>query len=157
MMGLWETMHRAGELSLAGEHDAAVELIGKVIEADPTSGKTWYTALRIYDRAGREAEAEQAARRAVALSPSADGWVVVARYALNRQDWESFEEALAEVERLDPRNGGLWIGRGHRLAMEGRLLEARKAFQRAIEVDPSRSGTHARQQIARIDALLAGR
>ena len=38
--------------------------------------------------------------------------------------------------------------------MEGRLVEARAEFERAIEVDPSRSGTHAREQIEKIDRLL---
>ncbi|HXV76826.1 MAG TPA: sulfatase-like hydrolase/transferase, partial [Candidatus Polarisedimenticolaceae bacterium] len=156
MMPLWDKIDRAGKLSLAGDHDGAAELIGEVLDADPASGKAWYTALRIYDRAGRHDAAEQAVRRALALSPSADGWVILARYALNRRDLAEFDGALAEARKLDARHGGIHIGLGHRLAMEGRLAEARAEFARAIEVDPSRSGAHAREQIERIDRI-AGR
>jgi len=144
-------------LSLAGENEEAIALIREVVAADPSSGKAWYTALRILDRAGEYEEAEQAAITAAELSPTADGWVVVARYALNRRDWVAFEAAIAEVEVLEPDHGGIYIGRGHRLATEGHLLEARREFERAVEVDPARSGAHARQQIARIDQLLGGR
>jgi Flp pilus assembly protein TadD len=154
MMPLWVRMDRAGKLGLAGEYEAALELIGEVIRADPHSGKAWYTALRILDRAGQHEAAETAVRRALELSPTADGWVILARYSLNRKDWPQFESALAEAERMDPDHGGIWIGRGHRLATEGRLADARRQFVRALEVDPSRSSAHAQEQIDRIDQLM---
>jgi arylsulfatase A-like enzyme len=157
MMALWSRMHRAGQLSLAGDDETAIGEIRAVIEQDPTSAKAWYTAVRIYDRAQRFGEAESAMVRALELAPSADGWVILARYALNRGAVEPFETALDEAERLDPRHGGIYIGRGHRLAMEGRLIEARAEFERAVEVDPARSGPHARAQIRRIDRLLTDR
>ncbi len=156
MMRLWHRMHRAGELSLAGRHEQAAEEIRAVLEEDPTDGKAWYTAVRIYDRAQRYEEAEACLTRALALSPRAEGYVILARYALNAGDTARFEWALAEAERLDPLDGGIHIGRGHAHAMQGRLIEARREFEKAIEIDPVRSGPHAREQIRRIDELLSG-
>ena len=48
--------------------------------------------------------------------PPLEGWILLARYALNRGDRAEFERALAEAERLDPLDGGIPIGRGHALA-----------------------------------------
>jgi tetratricopeptide (TPR) repeat protein len=156
MMGLWRRMIEAGELSLKGEHQRAAEAIEAVLREDPVSAKGWYTALRIYDRAGDYDRAELCVRKALELNPLVEGWIVLARYALNRGDRESFEQALAEAERLDPLDGGIYIGRGHALAMSGEFEAARRQFEKAIEVDPVRSGRHARAQLQRLDRQLSG-
>lgn len=156
MMALWGRMHEAGELSLAGEHRRAAELIQAVLREDPGSAKAWYTAVRIFDRSGDPARAEACVRRALDLGPRAEGWILLARYALNRGDRAEFERALAEAERLDPLDGGIPIGRGHALAMDGRYAEALREFERAVELDPVRSGPYATAQIERLRALLGG-
>ncbi|NIM60565.1 MAG: hypothetical protein GTO30_02630, partial [Acidobacteria bacterium] len=100
---------------------------------------------------------ETCARRALQLRPTSDLWVGLARLALNRGDLSTFEGALAEAERLDPLNGGVHIGHGHSDAIQGRYEDARKEFEKAIEVDPVRSGPAAREQIRRLDELLQDR
>jgi arylsulfatase A-like enzyme len=155
MMGLWRRMIEAGELSLNGEHQRAAEAIEAVLREDPLSAKGWYTALRIYDRAGDYERAELCVRRALELNPLVEGWIVLARYTLSRGDRESFERALAEAERLDPLDGGIYIGRGHALAMSGEFEAARRQFEKAIEVDPVRSGRHARAQLQRLDRQIS--
>jgi arylsulfatase A-like enzyme len=156
MMPLWRRMQEAGEASLRGEHRQAGEAIQAVLREDPSSAKGWYAAVRIFDRAGDYARAELSVRRALELSPRVEGWIILARYALNRGDRETFQSALAAAERLDPRDGGIYIGRGHALAMDGKYEAAREQFLRAIEVDPVRSGQHARQQIQRLDSMGGG-
>lgn len=150
MLPLWDRMNMAGRLSSAGRHDEAIAEIGAVLQQDPDSGKAWHTAAQILERAGKPAEAEGALLRAVELRPRADAYVALARFALGRGDREGFERALAMAERLDPNEGGIWIGRGHDLAMQGRFQEAEAAFGRAIEVDPVGSGAYATEQIRRI-------
>ena len=86
-----------------------------------------------------------------------EGWVHLAWYAFHRRDFDLFETALAEAERLDPLDGGIYISRGHREALEGRLEEALRLFERALEVDPARSGPAARQNIQAVRAALAAR
>lgn len=156
MMAVWRRMNDAGRLSVEGLHVRAIEAIREVLDADPDSAKAWYTALGIYDRAGRQDDAERCLRRALALSPKAEGYVILARFALNRGDREQFEAALRQAERLDPMDGGIYIGRGHDLALRGRLDEALRAFERAVEVDPVRSGPYAREQIRKIRQALGG-
>lgn len=153
MMGVWARMQRAGELSLAGRHEAAIEEIRAVLADDPSSAKAWYTAVRVYDNAQRYEEAERSLLRALALGPRAEGYVILARYALNRGDLARFEQSLEQAARLDPLDGGIHIGRGHALAMQGRWVDARREFEKAIEVDPARSGDHAREQLRRLDEL----
>lgn len=154
MMPLWRRMYEAGEASLRGEHDRAAGEIQEVLREDPGSAKAWYTAVRIFERAGDAARAETCLRRALELRPRAEGWVLLARYALNRGDRAEFERALEEAERMDPGDGGIHIGRGHALAMDGRYSEALAEFERAIEVDPIRSGPYASAQIERLRALI---
>jgi Tfp pilus assembly protein PilF len=129
-----------------------MEEIVAVLREDPNDAKAWYTAAQIFERAGQLDKAESALRRAVWLSPRADGWVHVARFAFNRGDSEVFEAALAQAESLDPQHGGVHIGRGLRLATEGKVQEALSEFVRAAEIDPIRSGAEAQ---ARIEQLRA--
>jgi tetratricopeptide (TPR) repeat protein len=150
MMRLWRRMQEAGELSLRGEHERAAGEIRAVLREDPESAKGWYAALRIFDRAGDHEQAEACVRRALELSPRVEGWIALARYALNRGDRETFDRALQEAERLDPLDGGIYVGRGHALAMDGRFAEAQRQFEKAIEVDPVRAGAYARTQLERI-------
>jgi arylsulfatase A-like enzyme len=154
MMALRRRMHEAGEASLRGEHRIAAESIQAVLREDPGSAKAWYTAVRIFERAKDPVRAEASLRRALELRPRPEGWISLARYVLARDDRAEFERALAEAERLDPLNGGIWIGRGHALVMDGRYTEALQSFEKALEVDPVRSGPYARRRIEQLRALL---
>lgn len=154
MMGHWGRLNEAGRLSAEGRHPQAIAAILAVLREDPGSSKGWYTATQIHDLAGRREDAEACLRRALELNPKAEGWVILARYALARGDRDTFEHALVAAERLDPTEGGIFLGRGYALAQQGRLAEARAQFARALDVDPVRSGADARAQMARIDARL---
>jgi Tfp pilus assembly protein PilF len=155
MQGVRQRLDEAGNASARGEHALAIAKIAAVLEEDPGSGKAWYAAARIYDRAGKPQEAERSLGRALVLSPRSDGWVTLARYALARGDLETFDAALDQAEQLDPSDGGIYVGRGFGLAQQGQLAEALQQFRRAVEIDPVRSGPQAREQISRIEELLA--
>jgi len=156
MMGLRRRISRAGWLSQRDRHDEAIGVIDAVLVEDPHDAKALYEASSVYERAGRVDVAEEKLLRALALGPRADGWVNLARLALGRGALERYEAALAEAERLDPYNGGVPLGRGHGLAMQGRFDEARRQFVRAIEIDPVKTGPEARAQIERLDAMRRG-
>ena len=81
--------------------------------------------------------------------------MILARYALRKGDHATFEQALTEAERLDPSEGGIFLGRGYALAQRGQLEEAREQFALALRIDPVKSGADARRQMETIDALLA--
>ena len=96
-------------------------------------------------------------RRALTLAPTSDGWVHQAWYAFQRRDFGSFDIALAQAERLDPLDGGIYISRGHREALEGRLDRALELFRMALEVDPVRAGAAAREAIRAVEAASVRR
>jgi tetratricopeptide (TPR) repeat protein len=95
MMGVWRRMRDAGRLSLEGDDEAAMREIEDVLRDDPTSGKAWYTAAEVYERAGDLARAETSVRRALDLSPRVEGWLLLAKLSLNRGDRATFDDALS--------------------------------------------------------------
>lgn len=155
MMPIWHRINDAARLSFRDEHEAAIAMILEVLRIDPGDGKAWSVAMQVYDRAGRTADAETCARRALELRPSSNLWISLAQYALNRGDLSTFNGALAEAERLDPSNGRVHIGHGHVELKQGRYDKARKEFETALRVDPMRAGADAREALRRLDELLA--
>lgn len=153
MMPIWHMVNEAQRQSMGGDHSGAIGTIRKVLAADPGDGKAWAAAMQIYDRAQQPVPAEVCARRALELRPSSDLWVNVARFALNRGNLREFEAALVEAEKLDPLNGGIHIGHGHAEAIQGRFDKAREEFEKALAMDPVRSGADARAQLRRLDAI----
>jgi arylsulfatase A-like enzyme len=153
MTAVANRIQRAGQLSATGRHDEAIREIETVIAEDPTDGKAWYTAVQIFDRTGRFDRAEPALRKALELSPRADGYIILARYTLNRGDFQAYEQALAEAERLDPDDAGIIVARAHGHAKRGRFAEARTEFERALEADPVRWGAHVREQLRQLDRI----
>ncbi|MEE8411962.1 MAG: sulfatase-like hydrolase/transferase [Acidobacteriota bacterium] len=145
---------RAIRLTSEGHHRVALREIEVVLSQHPNASRALYVATTIYDELGRLDEGEAALRRALELQPKPDGWVHLAWYAFQREDWEVFETALAEAGRLDPMDGGIFISRGHRHRREGRLDEALKSFEKALRIDPERSGAAALEAIQGVKAML---
>ncbi|MDH3626298.1 MAG: sulfatase-like hydrolase/transferase [Acidobacteriota bacterium] len=152
MMGVWRRMREAVDLARQKRYEDAQAAIEAVLAEQPTSARAWYSAASIYEMADVPDRVEHAMRQAVALQPRSEGYVTLARYALQRNDEVAFRDALDAAEALDPRDGGVAIGLGHYHASRGRIAEALAAFRHAIEVDPIRSGPYARQQLERLEA-----
>lgn len=154
MMGVWRRMREAVDLARNGQHKEAQSAIDSILSEQSTSARAWYSAAIIYEMGGAAERVEHAMRQAVALQPRSEGFVTLARYALQRKDEAAFREALDSAVELDPDDGGIAIGLGHWHISHGRVEQARAAFRRAIEVDPVRSGPYARRQLALIDAAV---
>jgi tetratricopeptide (TPR) repeat protein len=157
MMHVGNRLDAAIRMSSDGKPEAALREVEAVLAEHPEASRALYMATALYDRLGRLDEGEAALRRALALQPKAEGWVHLAWYAFQRRDFDLFESALEKAERLDPRDGGIYISRGHRAALEGRLGEALRLFEKALEVDPVRSGADARENIAILEKTLGAR
>ena len=155
MMGVWRRMREAIDQARRAQHADAQAAIESILAEQPASARAWYSAAVIYEMAGEAEQVERTMRQAVALQPRSEGFVTLARYALQRKDEAAFREAMDSAVELDPYDGGIAIGLGHWHASHGRVEQARAAFRRAIEIDPARSGPYARQQLARIDAALS--
>jgi tetratricopeptide (TPR) repeat protein len=69
-------------------------------------------------------------------------------------DSEEFESALVRAAQLDPDDGGIYIARGDSLAVRGNYREALPHFEKALAVDPYRSGPLARRKISQIRKII---
>jgi choline-sulfatase len=149
MLPVWKRVMSAEISSLRGQHAEAVAEIERVLEEDPTDGHAWYYAASIYKRCGRMEDAERATRQALALSPSAAGYVSLAQLLLVRGSLgDEFEWALDEAQNLDAENGGIYIARGDWHLLQGRPQEAIEAYEEAGRVDPVNWARTAREKIA---------
>jgi arylsulfatase A-like enzyme/Tfp pilus assembly protein PilF len=154
MMHVDARLKVALELGSSGDPASALREVEAVLAEYPDAPRALYMATALYDQLGRLEEGEAALRRALERRPKAEGWVHLAWYAFHQKDFETFEIALEEAERLDPLDGGIYISRGHREASEGRLEEALRLFEKALEVDPVRSGASATENIRAVRAML---
>jgi tetratricopeptide (TPR) repeat protein len=154
MMPIWNRIKQADGLCNAGRFPEAIREIESVLAEQPASAKAWYTATRIYNRSGRPDLARTAIRTAVRLHPRSDGYVTLAQMALVAGDSEEFESALVRAAQLDPDDGGIYIARGDSLAVRGKYREALPHFEKALAVDPYRSGAVARRKISQIRKII---
>lgn len=108
-----------------------------VLAADPADAAAWLDLASLRVARNRPAEAEDAARRGLALDGSAArGWIALGA-ALRAQD--RTEEAIAAALRaasLDPASGDPHHAIGVSLARAGRHEEAAQAYREAIARDP---------------------
>lgn len=153
---LWQDMMHAQAMSSAGRHAEAAARLQRILEQNPRDAEAWSIAALIQKRLQRWDEAERCLKRSLALRPTAGCYVRLAQIELLRGAFQDADATLDRAAALDPLFGEIYIARGDRLAMAGRFVEARREFERALEVDPIRSGTLATQQIRAVDAHLAG-
>jgi len=146
MPALFE-VSKAQALSQAGRHAEALARVDEVLEQNPHDAHAWNVGAFIQKRLGRMDQAEHYLAESLALHPTSDGYVRLAQFLLLRKSYDEFEAALEEAAKLDPANGGIYIARGDRLAMDGRFEEALEEFERALELDPQKSGGMARVKI----------
>lgn len=151
---IWGYISRAGALAAAGRNDEALDQIRVALAEDPWDAKGWYTAVRIYDQREEYSQAEKALRRALQLKPRADAYTELARYCLRRGDIEGFEDAVARAEAIDPQDGGVWLARGMRAAIEKRYPDALRFFKKAVDLDPWRAGPKAKPHIEKLERIL---
>jgi arylsulfatase A-like enzyme/Flp pilus assembly protein TadD len=148
MMPVLNRINQADRLLSQQRLDEAVAAIEPVLEGGAGGAAAWYAAARIYRAQGRIDRAREAIGRAVELDPDSEGFVTQAQLALMEQDEDGFHAALERALALDPDNGRIYLARGDRLAIRKEYREAIVEFERALAVDPYRTGAIAREKIA---------
>ena len=116
----------------------SVPLFKQAIDADPNYADAWaYLALAYLKLGGHDAQAETAARRALALDPgNAHAHTM---YALALSAKGEFDAAVAQAEKamaLPSRTTSDANGLGFTLLFAGNIEAASQAFQRAVALDP---------------------
>lgn len=129
--------HLALALSLAGQHDAAIEAYRKVLvlkpglyEAELNLGILLLDAKHAPDALPLLAAAAE--KKPDQFRPR----FYLAEACLETNDLVSAEKHFQEAVRLDPKAPGAALGLGRTLARQKRLEEAAPYFQRAADLDP---------------------
>ncbi|MCC6671178.1 MAG: protein kinase [Planctomycetes bacterium] len=86
---------------------------------------------------GEPDAAEAAYHRALALDPRMNpAWVGLGQIAQERRDWPKMLEWMTKGAESDPQDFSAWFGVGFALRSQGRLQEARAAYEKAVATSP---------------------
>ena len=110
----------------------------------------------LYERLQRPDESVRVLRESLARKPTTGAALALARLSMVSRRYDQMEEALAVVNRLDPRNGFIHILRGDRDAQEGRWDSARAEYETALRIDENRVGMIVRPQLEKIRGRTVG-
>lgn len=149
-----------GEAPGVEDHDISAQALTRVLQAkvvrDPTL-PGWYTLGLLYDQLGAPAQAQEAARRALALDPDDDGArLLLARGLIAQNQGRLNDEADAQIRRVldaNPRHDGALMLRAM-AATEARRFDLAAEAWRALLVrhGDGEAGDLIRQGLARAEA-----
>ncbi len=121
--------------SVLGQSIEAVTALQAACRLAPREAEYRYKLGLALNEAGRLAEAQAALAEAVKLDPQfARAWYNLGLAYSAQQDWEPALAALLRAESLDARSAQIPYARATILARLGRVDEARRAAQRALEL-----------------------
>jgi tetratricopeptide (TPR) repeat protein len=148
-VGLRRIVDEAVEASRLGNFDDAIAGFEKVLESIPSCEDCWCNIGHAYARKKEYDKAEAAFRRALDMDPDyAEAYVGLANI-YNEQ--RRFDEASGAIARAAELAGGTETAEGIAAARHnqgailwniGRVAEARKQFEAAIQADPNRAESH---------------
>ncbi|HET9887313.1 MAG TPA: sulfatase-like hydrolase/transferase, partial [bacterium] len=129
-----EALHDAREAvrECPGYPDAAGLLAQLCIEAD------------------RPEEAVQALQECLRINPIPGMALQLAQTYLQMRRFSEMEDALVTATRMEPDNGFIYVLRGDRYSIEGKIPEARAQYEKALEVDEHRVGALVRPALAKL-------
>lgn len=139
---------------LGGHPDVAVAEYDRAAQ----TGKVTYDLLidwgLAYDALHRSDEALAKFRQAVAMEPSAAGYVNIAKIYAERSDWQNALDALDAAQKIDPNNIDVFTYRGKIYLRNNRVPEAIQQYQKALAIDPGFA--EARQDMQLAARMLRG-
>lgn len=133
-----DALHLLGVIALqVGQHEAAIELIGKAIAANPSAADYYPNLGEALRQAGRLDEAVTAFRRAIELNPE-----LVAAYnnlGIVLKELKRYDEAIAACRRAAELNPGHFQARNNLAAackLNGDLDAAIGHYRAALKLSP---------------------
>lgn len=151
MMGVYNLAARAQRLQAERKYAEALPLAEEAVEQSPTFTGAREVLANLYLKLGRAEDAATTLREGFDLNPSVFMAKATAEALLMLNRYDEVEEMLAKGQVLDPGSGELAIVHGDSLAKQGRPQEARRWYERAIEMDGTRVGVVARERIAKLE------
>ena len=128
----------------SGDPEAAVAALRKVLDRRPDDVDALLALADAFLLAGKNGEAEDAARRALAASPAY--WAVHNKLGVVYVSSGRTEEAIEEFRgavALAPENARGLVNLGSALVVAGRLPEAAEALRKSLSVEPTAEGLSA--------------
>ena len=128
----------------SGDPEGAVASLRKMLERKPDDVEALLGLVDAYLLAGKAGEAEQAARRALAASPSY--WAVHNKLGVVLASRGRGDEAIGAFRRaveLAPGNARGLVNLGSALVVAGRLDEAAETLRKSVSVEPVAEGLSA--------------
>ena len=145
----------------SGDPEGAVAAFRKLLARQPADVEALLGLADALLLAGKTGEAEEAARRALAASPSY--WAVHNKLGVVLVSTGRVEEAVAAFRRaveLAPENARCLVNLGSALVLAGRLDEAAGALRRSVAVEPTAEALSALGTVeyyrGRFDEAVAG-
>jgi tetratricopeptide (TPR) repeat protein len=141
---LFNQINRASELSKhEGRGQESIDILKKVVEADPSVIAGWFMLGNEYVRLGQPERGIEHFRRALELKPDYD--LAVTNIANTYRRMGRDDDAAAGFERLlqvSPRNAQARFQLAQIRAEQGRLPEAQSLISEALELEPELAGAH---------------
>jgi choline-sulfatase len=141
--------------TLAGRPEKARAILVGIKDRAKGDRSLLQALAKVDVRLGRLAEAEAALRAFRAIRPKADTSLLLAQILILDGRLDEAGALLDEAERLEPDHGGVAIARGDLLLRQGQRDAARRAYERAREIDPYRAAGAAAARVAQLDAGAA--
>jgi serine/threonine-protein kinase len=123
--------------SMAQQRDLAVIEFQRALELDPRNADAIQGMARAYEELGRDAEAEAAFKRGVALRPWGWGeYNALASFYYRKKRYADAETRYRKALEVAPDNAAVYSNLGATLKHEDKSAEAVKMYRRSIELEP---------------------
>ncbi len=132
----------ASQLADNGEPDKAVAEVKSLLKGDADDRDVYIALAQMYSRLRRGPEAEEAAAKALALSPKPEEKIyvhfVTGSIFEHEKKFDEAEEAFKKILAAEPQNSNTLNYLGYMLADRGvRLDEALAYIKKAVELEPA--------------------
>jgi Flp pilus assembly protein TadD len=130
---------------------ASVEVLREAVRQQPQDGALRERLALAAERAGRDGEAAQALRDAIALlGPSPSRWLALGRLELRAGNTAAAAEAFAQANELSPGDATALAGLGLAQDLSGEPAQAQQAYRAALALAPRDWGTRANYALSLI-------
>lgn len=123
----------------AGRLADAEATFKKLVEINPQDATTYYgRVISMYDEAGKNDLAIEAARKIVELNPKSD--LAIYNLGIMFLKLQRHDEAIAEFRRcleVNPNSGSAWYNIGFSFANQKKWAESIPAFRKFVELNPN--------------------
>ena len=120
------------------EHDIALGFFLRGLQLKPDYDLGWILLGGLYQKLGRQREAEGCLMRAIAINPkNGFAWNNLATTYLDAHEFAEAEQVIRVALKLNGEHAALWNNLGIILSSAQRLEEARECFAKVQELDPT--------------------